>query len=92
MTFFGLSSDDRTAVFNEIHEIVFFGNGGYSWQDVYKMPVWLRKYTYNTLIDWYKKQNQEETLEEATEQKRKIFQPNIPTPPDLVYKVPTPKK
>jgi len=43
----------RVNVFNTIHEIVFNGNGGYNWETVYNMPIWLRKFTFNKLKSHY---------------------------------------
>ena len=46
LTFFGLTSKNipefRISVFKQIHEIVFHGQGGYDWETVYNMPIWLR--------------------------------------------------
>lgn len=59
LTFFGLSSNHRDLVYNEIHEIVFNGNGGYNWDDVYNMPIRVRRFVYNKLLVFYKKQNED---------------------------------
>ena len=40
-------------MFNQIHEIVFHGKGGFDYNTVYNMPIWLRKYTFNKLKEWY---------------------------------------
>jgi hypothetical protein len=40
-------------VFSSIHEIVFHGKGGYSWTEVYNMPIWLRKFTFSKLKEFY---------------------------------------
>tara|TARA_Y100000389_G_C17407124_1_gene488702 strand:- start:285 stop:602 length:318 start_codon:yes stop_codon:yes gene_type:complete len=57
LTFFGLTPSDvpqaRAAVFTQIHEIVFHGKGGYSWYDVYNMPIWLRRFTFNKINNFY---------------------------------------
>ena len=45
------------SVFNQIHEIVFWGQGGYSYDVIYDMPVWLRKFTFSQLKQHYEKQN-----------------------------------
>ena len=29
------------------------GQGGYSWETVYNMPLWLRRFTYNKLLEHY---------------------------------------
>jgi len=40
-------------IFSEIHEILFHGNGGYDYFALYNMPIWLRKFTYNKLKQYY---------------------------------------
>lgn len=55
--FFGLSDSYRVQIFSQIHEIVFHGNGGYTWTDVYNMPIWLRRFTFQKLSDFYDKEN-----------------------------------
>lgn len=61
LTFFGLTSNNapefRLSIFNQIHEIVFHGQGGYSYDIIYNMPIWLRNYTFNKLKDWYNQSN-----------------------------------
>lgn len=60
LDFFGLTFNTapqfKLNLFTEIHEIVFYGKGGYTWSDVYNLPVWLRKYTYKKIRDHYEKQ------------------------------------
>ena len=56
--FFILPQEYRSALFTQIHEIVFLGKGGYSWEIVYHMPIWLRKFTYKTMFDFYEKQQE----------------------------------
>ena len=62
LAFFGLTSTNaqevRLNLFTQIHQVVFHGNGGYSWFDVYNMPVWLRKFTYSELQKHYDKEKQ----------------------------------
>lgn len=57
-TFFGLTSSYRQNVFDQIHEIVFNGQGGYSYNEVYNMPIWLRRFTYQKLVEEYDKRNE----------------------------------
>lgn len=61
LTFFGLTSTNaaeyRLHLFNQIHQIVFYGNGGYDWNTVYNMPIWLRKYTFNEIKEYYQEKN-----------------------------------
>lgn len=58
LTFFGLSKQYRQKMFRDIHEIVFYGNGGYDWNTVYNMPVWLRRYTYKEIESHFIKQKE----------------------------------
>ena len=41
-----------------MHEIVFHGKGGYSLGDVYNMPTWLRKLTYEEISKFYKEEKE----------------------------------
>lgn len=60
LTFFGLTPKSaknyRTNFLTEIHEICFYGQGGYSWTEVYTMPIWLRRFTYTKIKEHYDKQ------------------------------------
>ena len=62
LTFFGLTTDtilqSRTAIFKQIHQIVFHGNGGYDWHTVYNMPIWLRSFTYNEIRKHFEEENE----------------------------------
>jgi hypothetical protein len=55
--FFGLTYDiapqSRSAIFTQIHQIVFHGKGGYDWHTVYNMPIWLRRFTFNEIQKFY---------------------------------------
>jgi len=73
LSFFGLTltsaSQKRQSLFRQIHEIVFHGKGGYDWPTVYNMPIWLRKYTFKLIQDFYKEET--ESLKKAQEGKGK---------------------
>ena len=60
LSFFGLTKETapnfRAALFNQIHEIVFHGKGGYDWNTVYEMPRWLRQFTFNKIKEFYEKE------------------------------------
>jgi hypothetical protein len=73
LAFFGLSLNNiaefRLGLFTQIHEIVFHGQGGYDWNTVYNMPIWLRKFTFSKMDDFYKKNSQQANdLAEQTNQ------------------------
>lgn len=63
LTFFGLTPDTapqiRLNIFTQIHEIVFYGKGGYDWETIYNMPIWLRNFTYKKLHEYYQKEAEE---------------------------------
>jgi len=66
LTFFGLTPDYRGAIFKQIHEIVFYGKGGYSWDIVYNMPIWLRNFTFQQIKEHYDKENsQNDSIEQS---------------------------
>ena len=62
LAFFGLTINIipqvRHSVFKQIHEIVFHGKGGYSWNDVYNMPIWLRRFTFKETQEFYDKEQE----------------------------------
>ena len=53
--------DYRLILFSQIHEIVFNGNGGYDWDTVYNMPLWLRRFIFNKLYEYYKEKENNTT-------------------------------
>jgi hypothetical protein len=60
LAFFGLTSNEaaqyRLNLFSQIHEIVFHGKGGYDWNTIYNMPIWLRKFTFNKIKEFYEQE------------------------------------
>jgi hypothetical protein len=63
LTFFGLTPklalDFRASVFSQIHEVVFHGKGGYDWETVYNMPIWLRNFTFKKIKSYYEEEAQQ---------------------------------
>ena len=89
LTFFGLTPDYRNFLFSQIHEVVFHGNGGYDWNTIYNMPIWLRLFTYNKLKEYYQNQNknEEEDIVQKSIQTMKSVQNNKTiTPPTYITK------
>jgi len=95
LAFFGLTSEViphlRASLFHQIHEIVFHGQGGYDWDTVYNMPVWLRKYTFNKMKEYYDKQNQQQNEDLAT-QSKKIKEGKVDVPSHFKGKMNNSKK
>ena len=95
LTFFGLTPSNaaeyRLNLFSQIHQIVFHGKGGYDWNTIYNMPIWLRLFTFNQIKEYHDKEreeydksvNNQENIAIGTDgliKNRSLFQ-NQPTPP-----------
>jgi len=80
LAFFGLTSkvapQFRKAVFKQIHEICFHGQGGYDWHTVYNMPIWLRKFTFNEINNYYKQQNDAMKSQSKDSNKKTMINPD----------------
>jgi hypothetical protein len=50
--FFGLSLNYRQYLHAHIFDLIYHGNGGFTWNDVYNMPVWARKFYINKIIEF----------------------------------------
>ena len=44
-------------MFNQIHEIVFHGKGGFDYHTVYNFPIWLRNYTFQKMNEHYEEES-----------------------------------
>ena len=72
-----------------IHEIVFHGNGGYDYDTIYNMPIWLRKFTFQKIQEHFDKKNKankpnkgdlaSEETKSAASKNRKISPPSYVT-------------
>ena len=92
LTFFGLTPEYRLYLFSQIHEITFHGQGGYDWDTVYNMPIWLRKFTFEKLKEYYEKQKEEAEKQQnllKNTSSKEISRPNVaPKSPTYVAKAP----
>ena len=70
-TFFGLTPKHRPLIHEEIFQLIYFGKG-FTHSDVYKMPVYLRKFYLKKLIETRKAE------QKATEKATKTNKPNTP--------------
>lgn len=61
---------------------MFFGKGGYDWDTIYNMPIWLRRFTFKQLDDYYKKEQDEYKKARGESQvvtaAKPLAKPNIP--------------
>ena len=91
LPFFGLTAEYRQNLFSQIHEIVFHGQGGYNWDTIYNMPIWLRNFTYKKLEEYYKKKEEAHNKSTNTlKNNSKINRPDIN--PTNVYNSSMPTK
>jgi hypothetical protein len=51
----------RQSLFKQIHEICFHGKGGYDWETVYNMPIWLRNLTFHEMKTFYEEEKAQAT-------------------------------
>lgn len=56
---------------------MFHGQGGYDWYAVYNMPIWLRKFTIQSINAYYENQNKE------VEKAKKASPPKVPKGPNI---------
>ena len=80
-------------MFSQIHEIVFHGNRGYDWNTIYNMPIWLRKFTFNKLKEFYDKEQEaadQQNNQLTNKSGKEIARPDIPQ--SSTYNAKVPKK
>ena len=98
LAFFGLTLDtipqSRSAVFTQIHEIVFHGNGGYDWETIYDMPIWLRRFTFNKINEFYKEENSQMEKAQNGGKSKNLIDPSgkVNTPDFAKPQSPTPAR
>ena len=73
-----------------LDHIVFHGNGGYDWETVYHMPLWLRRTTFNLLKDHYDKEQEamekQQNMLKNKSGNKEISRPNIAQTPTYTTK------
>jgi hypothetical protein len=78
LAFFGLTLEHRKYIFDQIHQIVFHGQGGYSFTEVYELPIHIRKYVFHQIKEYYDKQNKQQENPEELAKKIKGGQIEVP--------------
>ena len=74
LAFFGLSPRDKPVIHTQLFDMVYYGDG-FTWTELYNMPVWLRKFYY--------KKTEEALLKKKDAQKgntKKTSKPKIDRP------------
>ncbi len=59
MGFFGLNPQNRPEIHEQIFQLLYYSQGGFTHDDVYNMPVYLRKFYYGKLLEYRKKEADE---------------------------------
>lgn len=45
---------------------MFHGKGGYDWATIQEMPIWVRKFVFEEMKQFYEEQNQDPTSDKTT--------------------------
>jgi len=78
-TFFGFNLIDRVALHESMFNLVWFGQGRWSWGDIYSMPVFLRRFWISKIR---KMEDEAMAASEVRNQKAKPHQkPKVVKPP-----------
>jgi|TARA_B100000900_G_scaffold414478_1_gene441222 hypothetical protein len=56
--FFGLIPEDKPKLHEQIFQLMYYGEG-FNHSDLYEMPVYLRNFYYQKLLDTRKKENED---------------------------------
>jgi hypothetical protein len=56
--FFGLIPEDKLKLHEQIFQLMYYGEG-FNHSDLYEMPVYLRNFYYQKLLDTRKKENED---------------------------------
>jgi hypothetical protein len=97
LAFFGLTYDNiplaRASLFKQIHQIVFHGKGGYDWNTVYNMPIWLRRFTFNEIHNYYTEEKASVTTNKNNNGNKTVVNSDgTIQSPELFQKSPSAKK
>ena len=84
LAFFGLSLEYRNLLFTQIHEIVFYGKGGYDWYTIYNMPIWLRRLTFFKIKEHYEQENNPNQGDVVSQNRKVIKSAETPIEPSKV--------
>ncbi len=75
MGFFTLPNNYSADLHNQLFEMCYYGNG-YTFSDVYKMPVHIRVFHYKKLAE-AKKKEKEDTDKALKKRKANVRKPNV---------------
>ena len=90
LAFFGLTPKYREYLFSRIHEIVFYGNGGYDWNTVYNLPISHRDFIYHKIREHFEKQNAD--AEKQQKSMKSASSTTVKPPMNPTYTAKAPRK
>lgn len=67
--FFGLGPDYKLGLHEEIFSLCYYGKGGFSWEEVYNLPIYLRRFYIQQVskaIEAKNKAEQESSTKQST--------------------------
>jgi len=81
--FYGLTltPEDKVRIHQEIFHLIYNSNGGFTHDEVYSMPVYLRYFYLRMLIDQKQKETDQSKRQDSSDMSSKpkgISRPNIP--------------
>ena len=78
--FFGLTPNYKFQVYDEIHDLVYYGKGGFLYSEVYNMPIHIRRFHTRRISELHEEQNKEheKIMAKANQQSKVAKAPNIP--------------
>jgi hypothetical protein len=79
--FFGLTSNYKFQVYDEIHDLVYYGNGGFLYSEVYNMPIHLRRYHIRKINKLHEERNKAEQDAMSKSQQSMNSIPKMPNIP-----------
>jgi len=68
--FFGLSLNYRKLLHSQIFDLIYHGNGGFTFSDVYNMPLWARKFYISKIVEF--KENEKQAYEKQVKKSKGI--------------------
>ena len=80
LTFFGLTPQYRELIFNQIHDLVYHGGGGFIHSEVYNMPTWMRQFHLKKINQFLKEQSEQQkkaNQQSMASSKKTIQGPNV---------------
>lgn len=79
--FFGLTPSYKFQLYDEIHDLVYYGNGGFLYSEVYNMPIHIRRFHIRKINDLHEKHNEEHRKAMETSNRTAQSIPKMPNIP-----------